>query len=64
MICPQCDSEMSKKWNPSSANTPVVAAVVWECGVCGCKLTQADMKVSAKHPGLLEVPFPPNDGVS
>jgi hypothetical protein len=55
---------MSKKWNPSSANTPVVAAVVWECGVCGCKLTQADMKVSAKHPGILEVPFPPNDGVS
>ena len=48
MICPQCHSEMSKKWNPSSAKTAAGAAVAWECSVCGCKLTQADMKSSAK----------------
>ena len=64
MICPQCDNEMSKKWNPSSAKHLAGAAVAWECGVCGCQLTQADMKSAAKHPGMLEVPFPPSDGVS
>lgn len=63
MICPQCDSEMSKKWNPSSVKTLAGAAVVWECGVCGCKLTQADMKVMAKHPGNLEVQLPPTTAV-
>jgi hypothetical protein len=49
MICPQCNNEMSKKWHPSAAKVTVGAAVVWACGVCGCQLTQADMKLSAKH---------------
>ena len=40
---------MSKKWNPSAAKVPGGAAVVWECSVCGCQLTQAEMKLSAKH---------------
>ena len=45
MTCPQCDSEMSRKWNTSSAKAMAGAAVVWACGVCGCKLTQAEMRV-------------------
>ena len=49
MICPQCNNEMSKKWNPSAAKVTVGAAVVWACSVCGCQLTQADIKLSAKH---------------
>jgi len=49
MICPQCTNEMSKKWHPSGAKAAVGAAVVWACSVCGCQLTQADMKLSAKH---------------
>ena len=49
MICPQCNNEMSKKWHPSAAKVTIGAAVVWACGVCGCQLTQADMKPSAKH---------------
>jgi len=56
MICPECNSEMSKKWNPSTAKTMAGEAVVWECGVCGCQLTQADMKLSAKHPRILTAP--------
>ena len=63
MICPQCDSEMSKKWNPSSAKTAAGAAVVWECGVCGCQLTQADMKSSAKQSRSLDVSFLPPTAV-
>jgi len=34
-------------------------AVVWACGVCGCQLTQADMKVLAKQPRGLGVAPPP-----
>ena len=49
MTCPQCNSEMSKKWHPSAAKVMGSAAVVWACSVCGCQLTQADMKLSAKH---------------
>ena len=49
MICPQCNNEMSKKWHPSAAKVTVGAAVVWACSVCGCQLTQADMKLSAKQ---------------
>ena len=49
MICPQCNSEMSKKWHPSAAKASGGSGVVWACSVCGCQLTQADMKLSAKH---------------
>ena len=55
MKCPECNSEMSKKWNPGTAKTVPGAAVVWECGVCGCQLTQADLKLSAKQPRSLSV---------
>ena len=49
MICPQCSGEMSKKWNPqSAAKVPAGSAVIWSCGVCGCQLTQADLKPSSK----------------
>lgn len=49
MICPQCSGEMSKKWNPQNAAKVVYgSAVVWACGVCGCQLTQAEMKLSSK----------------
>ena len=48
MTCPECNSEMSKKWHPSAAKMTAGAAVLWACGVCGCQLTQADMKLSAK----------------
>jgi transcription elongation factor Elf1 len=49
MTCPQCNSEMSKKWHPSAAKVTAGTAVVWACGVCGWQLTQADMKLSTKH---------------
>jgi len=49
MICLQCNSEMSKRWHPSGAKMTAGAAVIWACGVCGCQLTQADMKLQAKH---------------
>lgn len=49
MICAQCNSEMSKKWHPSVAKASGGSAVVWACSVCGCELTQADMKLSAKQ---------------
>ena len=49
MTCPQCNSEMSKRWQPSGAKMTAGEAVIWACGVCGCQLTQADMKLSAKH---------------
>lgn len=48
MICPQCNSEMSRKWHPSVAKASG-APVVWACSVCGYQLTQADMKLSAKQ---------------
>ena len=48
MTCPQCNSEMSKKWHPSAAKASGGAAVAWACSVCGCQLTQADLKLSAK----------------
>ncbi len=49
MICPQCNGEMSKKWNvQGSAKVEAGSTVVWACGVCGCQLTQADMKQAAK----------------
>ena len=48
MICPQCNGEMSKKWNvQGSAKVEAASTVVWACGVCGCQLTQADMKQAA-----------------
>ena len=49
MICPQCNSEMSKKGHPSAAKASAGAPVVWACSVCGCQLTQADLKLSAKQ---------------
>ena len=49
MTCPQCNSEMSKKWHPSAAKRSTGEAVAWSCGVCGCQFTQADMKHSAKQ---------------
>ena len=46
MICPQCSAEMSKKWHPQSAvKAAKVSAVVWACGVCGCQLTRAEIKL-------------------
>jgi hypothetical protein len=53
MICPDCKSEMSKKWQPRGAGEVAVASgMVWSCGVCGSQLTLADMKshVQAEHP--------------
>lgn len=45
MLCPECKSEMSKKWQPKSAHDAAAASgLVWLCGVCGCQLTMADMK--------------------
>jgi hypothetical protein len=49
MICVDCNSEMSKKWHPSSAKVLGGVAVVWACSVCGSQLTQANMKLSAKQ---------------
>jgi hypothetical protein len=55
MICGECNSEMSKKWHPSTAKVMGGLGVVWECSVCGSQLTQADMKVSAKQqPGAAD----------
>jgi hypothetical protein len=49
MICPDCKSEMSKKWQPKSADEPATASgMVWSCGVCGRQLTLADMKSYAQ----------------
>ncbi len=45
MICPECKSEMSKKWQAKSADEPAkVSGMVWSCGVCGRQTTLADMK--------------------
>jgi len=45
MICPDCKSEMSKKWHARSAGEVTAApGLVWSCGVCGGQLTMADMK--------------------
>jgi hypothetical protein len=45
MICPDCKSEMSKKWQARSPGDATVASgLVWSCGVCGSQLTVADMK--------------------
>jgi hypothetical protein len=50
MICAQCNGEMSKKWNPQrSAKVIDGSTVVWECGVCGCQLTQAEMKLATTN---------------
>ncbi len=52
MNCPDCKSEMSKKWQPKSADDPASGSgLVWLCGVCGRQLTQADIKSyqQAKH---------------
>lgn len=50
MICAQCCGEMSKKWTPKSAVAVTdVSTVVWECGVCGCRLTQAEIKSSSTN---------------
>ncbi len=54
MTCIQCNSEMSKKWHPSAAKESPGTVVVWACSVCGCQLTRADMKLSAKRPADLE----------
>ncbi len=49
MICPQCKSEMSRKWQPRSGDKVVVlSSLVWSCGVCGHQLTLADMKPYAR----------------
>ena len=49
MTCPECKSEMSKKWHPSAAKGGAGSAVVWGCSVCGFHVTQADIKLSAKQ---------------
>ena len=49
MNCPHCNVEMSKKWRPSAAKASGGSAMTWACGVCGCQLTKADMKRSAKQ---------------
>lgn len=38
---------MSKKWHPRT--TVKLAASQWECGVCGCQRTHADMKTPTKE---------------
>ena len=49
MICPDCKSEMSKKWLAKGADEPaVVSGMVWSCGVCGRQTTLADMKSYAQ----------------
>jgi hypothetical protein len=49
MICPECKSEMSKKWQAKSADEPTkVSGMVWSCGVCGRQTTLADMKSHAQ----------------
>ena len=70
MICPECKSEMSKKWQATSADQPAkVSGIVWSCGVCGRQTTLADMKsyaqtehkVSAEPASsLLTLPRPPS----
>ena len=44
MVCPDCKSEMSKKWQPRSSGEIASSGPVWSCGVCGSQLTLADMK--------------------
>ena len=63
MNCPQCNSEMSKRWHPGGAKMAAGTAVIWACGVCGCQLTQAEMKRSAKHVAE-PPPSPPTTTVS
>lgn len=49
MVCPECKSEMSKKWEPRGGhNAAVISSLVWSCGVCGHRLTLADMKSHAQ----------------
>ena len=48
MICSECKSEMSKKWNPSAAKAMGGAAVTWSCGVCGYQLLQEKTKLRPK----------------
>lgn len=49
MICPECKSEMSKKWQAKSTDEPAkVSGMVWSCGVCGRQTTLADMKSYAQ----------------
>lgn len=49
MICPQCKSEMSKKWQPKSAAKVVaLSSLVWACGVCGQQFTLSEVKSRAK----------------
>ena len=56
MICPDCKSEMSKKWQPRSADEKAVpAGLVWSCGVCGRQLTLADMKSHAQTEHKIEL---------
>jgi RNase P subunit RPR2 len=48
MICPDCKSEMSKKWQARSAGDVALSSgLVWSCGVCGSQLTLADVKANA-----------------
>jgi len=46
MNCPECNSEMSKKWHPTAARAMGGTAVTWECGVCGCELTPDKTKAT------------------
>jgi hypothetical protein len=55
MVCPQCAAEMSRKWSPNATKAVGATAVVWACGVCGCQLTQADLKTLAKQSRSLGV---------
>ena len=49
MICPECKSEMSKKWQAKSLDEPTkVSGMVWSCGVCGGQTTLASMKSYAQ----------------
>jgi len=56
MICPECKSEMSKRWQAKSADDPAaISGPVWSCGVCGRQLTLADMKSFAQTEHKVEI---------
>lgn len=49
MICPECNGEMSKKWQPKPASQATgLAIVLWACGICGYQISPNDPKVPSK----------------
>ena len=49
MICPECNSEMSKKWQPKPACQVIgLATVLWACGICGHQVSPHDPKAPSK----------------